>query len=262
MGEWLNIILLVGYIISTYYFFFSYPVKKALLIVFASTTVFGSSLLAFPRTETSLRENIANDIYLNSRTPLKQKPFIHDMQNPDIIQVKDATLPKLSIHHWSEGNSLYVINGDIKNNSSNPITTVKLEIRLSDCGLKDKKSDCIPIEDSFYVENTKLNIKPHEIGQFDTSFAVDHPGHRYEIKVYFMGAESDNRVLLALNTLEENKKRGSQKDENAALAKNVDHMIICGGGVDVDSPEIERNRDDKIMLAEALENYQRRDRGC
>lgn len=77
-----------------------------------------------------------------------------------------------------------------------------------------------------------------------------------------MGAESDNRVLLALNTLEANKKRGSQKDENAALAKNVDHMIICGGGVDVDSPEIERNRDDKIMLAEALENYQRRDRGC
>jgi hypothetical protein len=77
-----------------------------------------------------------------------------------------------------------------------------------------------------------------------------------------MGAESDKKVLLAHNALEANKKRGSQKDENGAPGKNVDRMPICGGGADIDEPEIEKRHNGKVMLAEALENYQRRDRGC
>ena len=262
MFGWLNIILLIVYIISTYYFFFAYAFKKAVLLVMTSTTLFACTLLSFSTTGADLRELASNDLYLHSRTPEKQRPFIHNTQNPNIIQITDAILSNIKIHQYGEGNSLYVINGDIKNNSSNPITTVRLEIRLSDCGLKNKKSKCVPIEDSFYVENTILNIKPHETGQFDASFPVDQPEHRYEIEVYFMGAESDKQVLLAHNALEVNKKRGSQKDENAGLGKNVDHTPICGGGADVNSPEIERPHKGIIMLAEALKKYQHTDRGC
>jgi hypothetical protein len=39
-------------------------------------------------------------------------------------------------------------------------------------------------------------------------------------------------------------------------------MIICGGGADRDEPEIERRYNGKVMLAEALVNYQGKDRGC
>jgi len=262
MSEWLSIVFLIVYIISTYYFFFAYAFKKAVLLVMTSTTLFACTLLSFSTTGAGLRELASNDLYLHSRTPEKQRPFIHNTQNPNIIQITDAKLSNLKIRQYSEGNSLYVINGDVDNNSNHPITTVRLEIRLSDCGLKDKKSKCVPIEDSFYVENTILNIKPHETGQFDASFSVDHPEHHYEIEVYFMGAESDKKVLLAHNALEANKKRGSQKDENGVPGKNVDRMPICGGGADIDEPEIEKRHNGKVMLAEALENYQRRDRGC
>ena len=214
----------------------------------ASTTLLASTLLSISKTEAGLSEIVSNNYYLNSNSPQNQRSYIQNTQNPNIIRITDAKLSNMKIHQYSEENSLYVINGDIDNNSSYPITTVRLEIRLSDCGLKDKKSKCIPIEDSFYVENTILNIEPHKIGQFDTSFSVDHPEHRYEIEVYFMGAELNYKDLLAIT---------SQKDN-----KNIDHMIICGGGADRDEPEIERRNNGKVMLAEALENYQRRDRGC
>jgi hypothetical protein len=248
MVEWLYIIFLVVYIISTYYFFFAYAFKKAVLLAMTSTTLFACTLLSFSTTGSGLREPASNNLYLNSRTTEIQKPFIYNTQNPNIIQITDAILSNLKIHQYSEGNSLYVINGDIKNNSSSPITTVRLEIRLSDCGLKNKKSKCVPIEDSFYVENTILHIKPQETSQFDTSFSVDHPEHRYEIDAYFMGAELNHKNLAAIT---------SQKDN-----KNIDRMIICGGGADRDKPEIERRYNGKVMLAEALEDYQRRDRGC
>ncbi len=262
MVEWLNIILLILYITSTYYFFFAYAFKKAVLFVMASTTLFASTLLSISGTEADLPELASNNHYLNSNTLEKQRPYIHNTQDPNIIRITNTKLSNVKIHQYSEGNSLYVINGDIDNSSNYPITTIKLEIRLSDCGLKDKISKCVPIEDSFYVENTILNIKPHETGQFDAAFPVDHPEHRYETEVYFMGAESDKKVLLAHNALEANKKRGSQKDENGAPGKNVDPMIICGGGADRDEPEIERRYNGKVMLAEALVNYQRKDRGC
>lgn len=248
MSEWLSIFLLVVYIISTYYFFFAYAFKKAVIFVMASTTLFAGALVSTKRTESDFHELASNNLNLNSDSSQKKSSYIHNMKDRNIIRITDAKLSNVKVRQHSEGNSLYVINGDIDNNSSYPITTVRLEIRLSDCGLKYKNSECVPVEDSFYVENTILNIKPHTIGQFDTSFAVDYPEHRYEVEVYFMGTELNYKDLAAITAPIDNKK--------------FHYEIICGGGADRDESETEKRDNGKIMLAEALENYQRKDRGC
>ncbi len=100
MFEWLNIILLIVYIISTYYFFFAYAFKKAVLLVMTSTTLFACTLLSFSTTGADLRELASNDFYLHSRTPEKQRPFIHNTQNPNIIQITDAILSNIKIHQY------------------------------------------------------------------------------------------------------------------------------------------------------------------
>ena len=260
MSAWLNIVPLIGYIISTYYFFLAYPVKKAVLFVFTSTTFFASCLLAFPRTDTSLRENIANDFYLHSGVPLKTVGG--NPENLNVIQIKNATLSNIRTRQWNEGNSLYVFNGEIKNNSSYPINSLNLELRLLDCGPKDNKTKCIPVEDSIYAEVSKLDIQPHKAGQFESSYAIEHPDHHYEIEVYFMSAISSDKNTPTPSPQIAHKKIDLEKNQHAAENRNVDRMPICGGGADVDEPEIQRPSGGRIMLAEALENYQRRDRGC
>lgn len=262
MSSWSPEILLLIYVVSTYYFFLRYSVKKAVLLVFTSTTVFFSSLMYFLGENTSLYQNITNSFYSAPIIQQTQERIVQEVPELNILQVNDVTLSKIKTHQWGEGNSLYVLNGEIQNNSEYPIHSLNIEIRLSDCGPKDMKTECSRIVDNIHTELSKLNIQPHQKAEFDSSYAIDHPDHHYEIEVYFTGAKSVVKILPTPPTHVAIEKGNAEKKENIDLDKILDRMPICGGGADVDEPEIKKGSDGKIMLAETLENYPRRDRGC
>lgn len=250
----LTILTSASYIAIIYYAFSACTLTKAFGIVSGSTTAIACAVVGLVKfdPQTLTQNNLSYRTFppYIIDNPLKLEPEIDYLS---VINSKDVSLLDIQTRQWSEGNFLWVLDGTLKNNSQFPINSLKLELMLSDCGPKNTKEKCLSSPRSIFIEVLDLNIRPHEKGQFSSTYVVQDPNHLYQLKTSFVSANSIVKNLLANNTKTTNRKN---------LGANVDSMIICGGGTSVDQPEYDKRIIGKTMIAKNRENHEQRLGGC
>jgi hypothetical protein len=238
--------MFIGYAVlfyGVYYIFKKYPPLKAFIIISITLTTICGAAAAFIDMEPP------PPIYKNP-IPMPSKPisineYFIEMKNS--IKQNDIELSNFHTKQWDDGNYLWIFTGYVKNNSETPLNSLELELKLADCGRMGENSDCLSAK-SIFVTISDLNIKPHEKGQFDTTYAVNDLTHKYRVNAIFKEAYNVNQ----------DKRRYAQPispapnidmNEIAKHYQNVDRTVICGGGVSVDRPKIEQTYEGQTMLA-------------
>lgn len=254
MFTFLVILTLACYTATIYYAFSTHTLIKAFAIVSGSTTVIACSTVGFLKIEPKIltQSNTRDSTFYHYLT-VDPMELEHGIDYISVIHGNDIKLSEIQTRQWDEGNSLWVLNGFLKNNSQFPINSLKLELMLSDCGPKDKEEKCLSSPESIFLEITGLNIKPHEKSQFSTTYPVEDPNHLYKISTSVASANSITKYMHKNPSFVVNSKK---------MEPNVDNMVICGGGTSVDHPEYDNRNIGKTMLANKDVNLDKRYRGC
>jgi hypothetical protein len=239
-----------------YYIFKKYPPLKAFILISITLTTICGAAAAFIDME------LPPPIYKNP-IPMPSKPisineYFIEMKNS--IKQNDIELSNFHTKQWDDGNYLWIFTGSVKNNSETPLNSLDLELKLADCGRIGEKNNCLSAK-SIFVTISDLNIKPHEKGQFDTTYAINDLTHKYRVNAIFKEA---------YNVTQE-KRRYAQPiyqtpnidmNEIAKHYQNVDRMVICGGGVSVDRPYPPQKRYERTMLADNRKQDSGSNSGC
>jgi hypothetical protein len=242
------------YIAAIYYAFTAHSLTKAFAIVSGSTTLVACAIAGFIKVDPKpLTQNDFRVLRSHPYVSANEIKFEPEIDYLNVIQSKDINLSNIQTKQWNEGNYLWILDGTLQNNSQFPINSFKLELILSDCGSKVKKGKCLSSPESIFIEVTDLNIKPHEKGQFNSTYAVQDPNHFYKFKTSFISANSVVKKMLVDNT-----KNTNILDMNS----HVDRMVICGGDTSIDEPEYDRRQTGKTILAKNREDFEQHSRGC
>ena len=245
MYSWIIGFALMGFTGLIYYLFKNYSLYKALVIVSGVGTLIACTLLIFIKPELS-KNAIASPPNNSACLSLKNRSYPSQGQaslsvNWKIIPSEQFELTNIQTRAWSEGNTLWTVQGSLQNNSDHAINALELKLAISDCEENNSELICAPVLETTTERQTDLNIAPHTKGTFKVTFSVQNPQHHYTATYQSkLAGTKENPEILAIEIdknreLQEeqvNKKRVEfiQKAKSAkVLAPNIDYSCVgCG----------------------------------
>ena len=245
MYSWIICFSLISFTGLIHYLFKNYSLYKALVIVSGVGTLIACTLLIFIKPEPS-KTTIASRPDNSACLTLKNRSYPSQGQasssiNWKIIPSDQFELTNIQTQAWSEGNTLWTLQGSLQNNSDHVINALELKLAISDCQKNNSELICAPVLETFTERQTDLNIAPHTKGTFKLPFSVQNPQHHYTATYQSkLAGTKENQEILAteidknkeLQEEQENKKRVEfiQKAKSAkVLHPNIDYSCVgCG----------------------------------
>lgn len=249
MYSWIIGLSIISFTGLIYYLFKNYSLYKALAITSGVGTLIACTLIVFIKPETS-KTTIASRSDNSACVSLKNRSYPSQGQasssiNWKIIPSEQFELSEIQTQAWSEGNTLWILQGNLQNNSDHVINALELKLAISDCEKNNSGLICAPVLETATERQTDLNIAPHTKGTFKVTFSVQHPQHHYTATYQSKLAGTKENTEISAIEIDKNKELQEDQDnkkriefiEKAKSAKvlepNIDYSCVgCGNTYD------------------------------
>lgn len=242
MSAWLLGITLAIFTGIIYYSFEYYSLKKSLIITSCVGAFMAYTIIGFMKPESNETKITDRSACLSLKNySIKSQLATSTKINWDVISSEQIELTEIQTQAWSEGNTLWTLQGSLRNNSDHVINALELKLAISDCAENNSDFTCASVLNTTTERQTDLNIGPHSKGTFKVTFTVQNPHHHYKATYQSKLAGTKEYTEILAKEIEKNKELQEdydnkkriefiQKAKSAkALEPNIDYSCVgCG----------------------------------